>query len=171
MGEMRPIANLVQPMPLAAFAGAGIVSRQVTIEGDTFTFEPVMARLLAVLAVIDSPFLKFINVLNENMAEMKAVRSKDDFLGLLRKIDDAFLKDGKPAREVVIESVYAFLTPGQKCLSMLYSNRARYTEEANKVLGGLAPGTLAQLEQIAMQQFLLAIISGSLTTQPGTSFN
>lgn len=171
MNRLCPVLEGPAPLPWKDLAGAAIGSRQVTLAGVDYTFEPVMAGLVVVLVQIESPFMEFVRILSENIDGMRKATSDHAALKFFKKIDRQFKREVRKAPESAMETVFAFVTPLEKCQWLLRDGHPRFAAEARNRLGMVHPMALDVLEQIAMQRFMLAIASGSLTVPEEVNFN
>jgi len=146
------------PGPLReAFAGE---PRRVVAAGKTWAFEPVCAWLVAILVRIESPMIGIIRIYREYSEELKSAASSASALGELQnRMAVRIEQEIRPAPDAALETVFAFLTPAEKCQELLDINRLEFTVAARKLLGKLHPLDLAKLERGCGEHF-----SGSFAT-------
>jgi len=112
-----------------------------------FTLEPVCGWQLAILTRIESPMLDILRIMGEYSGELKDVKEADDFKKLEKKIHARIQKEIKYGPDAVIETVFAFITPAERCQELLDEDRKAYTKAARQALGKLHPAKIAELER------------------------
>lgn len=126
-----------------------------------FTFQPVCAWLVAILTRIESPLLEILRIYRDHATELqKAI--KDEGKGgaphhrlqtLEKEIAAQILKEIKPGPDAAIETVFAFVTPVERCQELLDEDHKAFTAAARHTLGRLHPAKLADLERACGRHF------------------